>query len=177
MKNIRKTLSYPRGLIAVIACLTALLLAPAAWSADWSSPLIIPAADFENSGVFPTSDHFVSVDGYTTGVGTNITTMMAGVYLPWFSTITRVEVALWDLGACGGLDHIEADLKSFSLSTVNSTTTHASVAGDGNVNLEIFTDDSITDPIVDNLNSGYFIQVRMCGEFQGFQGVRIYYTE
>lgn len=177
MERNRKTPPYPRGTLTVMICLATVLLASAAWSAEWSSPLIIPAADFENSGVFPTSDNFTAADGYTTGVGTNITTMMAGVYLPFFATITRVEVVLWDFGACGGLDHIEADLVSFSLSTVNSTTTHASVAGDGNVNFEIFADDSITDPIVDNLDRGYFIQVRLCGAFQGFQGVRIYYTE
>lgn len=152
------------------------LIATGGAQAGWQSPLIVPAAEFENTGVFPVEDKFYDVDGYFTGRDNLVLTMVAPVQLPNNATITRFEAAVIDLGDCQSVNDVLVQLRSVNYGTGVETVLAAVYSAD-NINMEIFADTTIASPTVNNLSHAYFAVVYMCGPFQAFQGVRIHYTE
>jgi hypothetical protein len=152
------------------------IAAPAGAQEGWQSPLLIPAAEFENSGIFPFEDNFYDSDGYVSGSTNTNLTMVAPVHLPNFATITRFEAAMVDIGDCPAVPDVQVQLRRVNYGTGDDSLL-AMVNSNDNMNMEIFADTSIADATVNNLSHGYFAVVYMCGAFQGFQGVRIHYSE
>ncbi len=187
------------GRILLMACMFAVALsfgpASGAWAQDgFTSPLIIPAAEFESSGVgsFGTLDRFSNTHGYVYAVSDELACVMAPVYLPNGATITRFEAAMSDLvsynpgstSTCPRFyPDVEVDLISNQMDDNlypqdTSVITHASVASNLNTGqTHIVSDTSIATPNVNNLQQIYWVRVYVCGLFQGFQGVRIHYEE
>jgi hypothetical protein len=164
----------------VVLCTLSLVImavsAPVGAQGGWQSPLLIPAAEFENNGVDPLEDNFYDVDGYFSGTGDQELIMVAVVRLPNFATITRFEAAMVDIGDCPTVPDPIVELRSADYGS-GAPILHASVIANDNPNMEIFADTSIQDGYVNNLSRAYFVVVKMCGVFQGFQGVRVHYTE
>jgi len=160
----------------------------------FTSPLIIPAAEFESTGVWSlgTLDRYSDASGYVTSTSDQLTCLMAPVYLPGNSTITAFEAAVWDLivanpASASTCPHFYPDVEVDLMSTHyddniypqdTHVVTHASVSSElDNGQMHIVTDDSIVDAYVNNVQQVYWVRVYICGQFQGFQGVRIYYEE
>lgn len=158
------------GLIIVAAA------APAPAEESWQSPLIIPAAEFENDGVYPIEDKFFDVEGYFTGTNVTLLGMVAPVYLPDTVTVTRFEAAMVDLGDCPAQPDPEVLLMRTHLNSGDEDIL-ASVSAADNGNIEIFADTTIANPTVNNLAYQYFVVAYSCGLFQAVQGVRIHYLE
>jgi hypothetical protein len=56
--------------------------------------------------------------------------------------------------------------------------THASVTSTLNTGqIHIAADSTIDTPFVNNIQQLYWIRAYVCGQFQAFQGVRIFYEE
>jgi hypothetical protein len=70
----------------------ALLLEEAAYS----SPLVIPAADFTSDGTFPSGYRFDATLGYLRGTGVLGTCLMSPVYLPHGATVQEVNASVYD---------------------------------------------------------------------------------
>jgi hypothetical protein len=182
--------------IGILVVALAMSLAPSAQAGEdgFTSPLIIPAADFESSAVWSTGtlDRFIREYGFWSSVSDELTCLMAPVYLPWGATITRFEAATWDLViydpgssfACQRFyPDVEVDLMSTHMDDNiypqdTHVITHASVSSTLNTgHIHISTDSSIASPVVNNVQQVYWVRVYVCGQWQGFQGVRIHYTE
>ncbi len=184
----------------IVACSfgAAILLAPSipAGAAEdgFTSPLIIPAAEFEASGVqsLGTLDRFSTTYGYVSVVSDDYTCLMAPVYLPSGSTITKFEAAVNDLvvenpgssATCPRFyPDVEVDLMSTHMDDNiypqdTHIVTHGSVTStQDNGQMHIVTDSTINEPFVNNLQQVYWVRVYVCGLFEGFQGVRIHYEE
>ncbi|RLE27549.1 MAG: hypothetical protein DRJ61_17325 [Acidobacteria bacterium] len=184
----------------IVACgiFAAVLLVPAApvgaGQDGFTSPLIIPAAEFEASGVesLGTLDRFSTTYGYVSVVSDDYTCLMAPVYLPSGSTITKFEAAVNDLvvenpGSPATCPHFYPDVEVELMSTHmddniypqdTHVVTHASVTStQDNGQTHIVTDTTISEPFVNNLQQVYWVRVYVCGQFEGFQGVRIHYEE
>jgi hypothetical protein len=175
----RRIQSLRRG--GTIVCCPLLLVVmavavPVGAQESWQSPLLIPAAEFENTGVYPEEDNFFDTDGYFNGRNNQVLTMIAPVQLPNFVTITRFEAAMVDIGDCPALNDVEVELRRVDYGS-GSESLMASVISNDNMNMEIFADTTIVNPSVNNLSHAYFVVVYMCGQFQGFQGVRIHFLE
>jgi hypothetical protein len=186
-----------RGLTAWVVAAVALLGATGdalAQGGSFTSPLIIPAAEFEASGVqtYGTLDRFSNSYGYVYAVSDELACVMAPVYLPNGVTITRFEAAVADLvaynpGSASTCPRFYPDVEVDLLSTHMDDNiyaqdthiiTHASVASTQNDGqMHIAADSTIATPIVNNLQQLYWVRVDVCGLFQGFQGVRIFYEE
>lgn len=164
----------------MICCALSLVIlavsVPAAAQGGWQSPLLIPAAEFENNGVLPVEDKFFDSDGYFSGRQNAVLNMMAPVQLPNSATITRFEAAMVDIGDCPSVPDVEVELRRVNFST-GATNVLATVISNDNTDMEIFGDTSIAYSTVNNLSHAYFVVVYMCGQFQGMQGVRIHYVE
>ncbi len=160
----------------------------------FTSPLIIPAAEFESSGFdsWGTLDRFSSSHGYVYAVSDSLTCVMAPVYLPNGVTITRFEAAVADLvsydpGSTSTCPRFYSDVEVHLMSNHmddnlytqdTHAITHASVKSTQNDGFtHIVADTTITSPTVNNLQQLYWVRVYVCGLFQGFQGVRIHYEE
>lgn len=160
----------------------------------FTSPLIIPAAEFEASGVwdYGTLDRFSDSHGYIYAVSDELTCVMAPVYLPNGAEITRFEAAVSDLVAYNPdssstcprfYDDVEVELISNHMDdNIGAQDTqvviHASVSSNqNNGQTHVVADTSIDTPFVNNLQQIYWVRVYVCGLFQGFQGVRIHYEE
>lgn len=160
----------------------------------FTSPLIIPAAEFESSAVwtYGTLDRFSDTYGYYYAASDELTSIMAPVYLPWGATITKLEASMFDLvsynpGSTATCPHFYPDVEVELISNHyddnaypqdTHTITHAQVSSTINTGqLHIASDTSIVEPYVNNLQQIFWVRVYVCGQFQGFQGVRIHYTE
>jgi hypothetical protein len=125
-------------------------------------------------------------------VSDELTSVMAPVYLPNGATITRFEAAVADLVAYNPdststcpkfYPDVEVTLRSSQYDdNIYPQDTHiidhAFVASTLNTGqMHIVADTSISTPVVNNIQQFYWVQVYVCGQFQGFQGVRIYYEE
>jgi hypothetical protein len=188
------------GRRAAVACLIAaallLCLPEKGWAQGdgFTTPLIIPAAEFETSGVhtYGTLDRFSNSHGYLYAVSDELTCVMAPVYLPNGAKITRFEAAVADLvvenpgstSTCPRFyPNVEVDLISNHMDDNlgpqdTNTVTHASVSSSqDNGQMHIVADTTINTPFVNNLQQIYWVRVYVCGQFQGFQGVRIHYEE
>jgi len=186
-----------RGIVAcsfVAVILLALSIPAGAAEDGFTSPLIIPAAEFEASGVesLGTLDRFSTTYGFVSVVSDAYTCLMAPVYLPSGSTITKFEAAVNDLvvenpGSAATCPRFYPDVEVELMSTHmddniypqdTHVVTHASVTStQDNGQMHIATDSSITEPFVNNLQQVYWVRVYVCGQFEGFQGVRIHYEE
>jgi hypothetical protein len=148
------------------------------------SPLIIPAAEFESSAVdsYGTLDRFSNTSGYFYATSDDLTCVMAPVYLPNGVTITRFEAAMADLvsynpsstSTCPKFyPDVEVDLMSNQMDdNLYAQDTHV-ITGQ----MHIVSDTTINTPVVNNLQQIYWVRVYVCGSFQAFQGVRIFYEE
>jgi len=186
------------GAHGLVGCaVAALLLVAPGWAEaqdGFTSPLIIPAAEFEHTGVddLTRSDRFSESYGFVSTVSTTTqTTVMAPVYLPNGATITRFEAAVADLvsynpdgsGCPRWYPDVVVDLKSNHYDEVpypqdSNVVTHASVTSQIDTGFtHITASTSINTPVIDNLNQIYWISVSFCSQFQTFQGVRIHYEE
>jgi len=171
-----RTAGSSRALCCALSLVLLALAAPTGAQESWQSPLLIPAAEFENSGVYPVEDKFYDVDGYFSGRENRVLTMVAPVQLPMYATITRFEAAVVDIGDCPSVHDVQVELRSVNYGT-GVETVHSTVFSADNGNMEIFADTTIASPTVNNLSHAYFAVVYMCGPFQAFQGVRVHYTE
>ena len=170
----------PAGAVFLAVALLALGAGPVAAGDGWTSPLVIPAADFENSGVYPSEDNFYDSDGYFTGRSRDLY-MVAPVLLPEGVTITRFEAAMTDIGGCGSNPDVQVDLVSNEYDDIlnppdTNVIVHATVFSDDNLTMEVFSDTTISSPVVQNLWRFYWVRVYSCGLFQSLQAVRIHYT-
>lgn len=178
----------------LVACLVLGSSAVFAGEDGFTSPLIIPAAEFEASGVeaFGTLDRFSTTYGFVTGSIDDYTCLMAPVYLPDGATITRFEAATSDLvvqnpGSSATCPRFYYDVEVDLMSTYmddnvhpqdSQVVTHAAVtSSQDNGQMHVSADTSITEPVVNNLTRLYWVRVYVCGQFQAFQGVRIHYEE
>ncbi len=160
----------------------------------FTSPLIIPAAEFEATGVwtYGTLDRFSATYGFISAVSDQLTALVAPVYLPMGATITKFDAAVSDLvsynpsspSTCPHFyPDVEVDLMSNQMDDNlypqdSHPVTHASVSSQINTGqLHIVSDSTIVEPFVNNLQQVYWVRVYVCGQFEGFQGVRIHYTE
>lgn len=180
--------------LAVAAVLLGTPAVAQAQGGSFTSPLIIPAAEFEASGLWSlgTLDRFSSAHGYVHAEADEFTSLMAPVYLPQGVTITRFEAAVADLvsynpsstSTCPRFyPDVEVDLLSTHMddniyAQDTHVINHAGVTSTLNTGqMHIVADATINTPIVNNLQQIYWVRVYVCGLFQGFQGVRIYYEE
>lgn len=178
----------------VAAVVTVVAALPAAAFDGFTSPLIIPAADFEASGVwsYGTLDRFDDTYGYVYATADELTCLMAPVYLPAGVTITKFEAAVADLVVANPSSastcprfypDVEVDLMSTHMDDNiypqdSHVVTHASVTSQvDNGFMHIVSDTSITEPFVNNVQQVYWVRVYVCGQFEGFQGARIHYEE
>lgn len=168
-------------------------LVPAA-DVGFTSPLVIPAAEFESSGVwnFGTQDRFSNTYGYVSSHDDELTCLMAPVILPNGVTITEFEAAVSDLivgdpGSASTCAHFYPDVQVSLMSTHyddviypqdTHVITHASVTSTlDNGQTHVVSDISISEPYVNNIFQSYWVRVYLCGDFEGFQAVRIHYEE
>lgn len=187
-----------RGLAVWVVAAVALLGATGdalAQGGGFTSPLIIPAAEFEHSGLDADtrSDRFSEAYGFVTTVTTTFqTTVMAPVYLPNGVTITRFEAAVADLivenpSSASTCPRFYPDVEVYLMSTYyddnvypqdTQIVTHASVTSQLDTGqTHIVADTSIATPVVDNLNRMYWVKVSFCSQIETFQAVRIHYEE
>lgn len=160
----------------------------------FTSPLIIPAAEFESSAVdsWGTLDRFSNTYGHFYATSDDLTCLMAPVYLPNGATITRFEGAFADLvnynpdstSTCPKFyPNVEVELVSNQYqenlyAQDTHTITHAYVTSIINTGqIHVTADSTIDTPYVNNLQQIYWVRVYVCGSFQNFQGVRIFYEE
>lgn len=185
------------GTAGLVVCALAALVFVAPGGAEaqdgFTSPLIIPAAEFEASGVqsFGTRDRFSESYGFINSAVNDYTCVMAPVYLPNGATITRFEAAVADLvsynpsgsGCPRWYPDVEVDLMSTHMDDNlgpqdTNIVTHASVTSTLNTGqTHIVADTTIDTPYVNNLQQVYWVRVYVCGQFETFQGVRIHYRE
>jgi hypothetical protein len=162
--------------VAALGVVLALVTTATAEAASWGSPLIVPAADFANNGTNPGEEEFYSSEGYMSGRTNSVLTLVAPVQLPNGAVITRVEMAVFDIGDCASVPDVQLQLRSYNYGT-GATLLHASVTSSNTTTMQVFADATVDSATVDNLSRGYYLVVNMCGVFQGFQGARIFYTE
>jgi len=184
------------GTAGLVVCALAALVfvAPGAAEAQdgFTSPLIIPAAEFENTGLWSmgTLDRFSDSYGFVYAESGELTSLMAPVYLPNGVTITRFEAAMADLvsynpsssSACAKFYYdVEVELYSTRYGSDPQDSffiEHASVTSQLNTGqTHIVADTSIDTPLVNNLLQMFWVRVYLCGQFETFQGVRIHYRE
>jgi hypothetical protein len=179
--------------VCILAAL--LLVAPRGSEAQdgFTSPLIIPAAAFEASGVqsLGTRDRFSETYGYIYSGTSDYTCVMAPVYLPNGAQITRFEAAVADLvsynpsgtGCSRWYPDVEVELMSTHMddnigAQDTNIVTHASVTSTLNTGQKhVVADTTIDTPWVNNLQQVYWVRVYVCSQFQNFYGVRIHYKE
>ena len=187
--------SRRRLVVGVLVAVLAITVPFVARAADgFTSPLIIPAADFESTAVWNMGhrDQFSDAYGFVTSDDDDLCSLMAPVYLPHGATITRFEAAMTDLIAenpsstytCPRFyPDVEVDLMSNHLDDNiypqdTHVVTHASLTSTLDTGqLHIAATTAITEPYVNNLQQMYWVRVYVCGVWQGFQGVRIHYEE
>ncbi len=183
------------GVVAGLSAMALALAVPVVHAGDGTmSPLIISAAEFESSAVDSsgTLDRFSETYGFYTATPDDLTCLMAPVYLPNGATITRFEAAtadfvVYDPNSSSTCPHfypdVEVELFSNQLDDNiypqdTHVIVHASVTStQDNGQTHISTDTSIDTPWVNNIQQIYWVRVYLCGQFETFQGVRIFYEE
>jgi hypothetical protein len=116
--------------------------------------------------------YFVRVMGGTYG---NASALNASVMLPEGATVTSVAATIYDGDATYNATVV---LARSTWATLGTTTNMASIVSSGSAGNATLSTSSITNPVIDNLNFGYFIvfQTVEAGANLGLFNVRITYT-
>jgi hypothetical protein len=133
----------------------------------YSSPLVIPAADFSDDGWDPDSFFLSFGGGYVTGTAAGYGCLKAPAYLPHGATVTSVYAYLYDND---GARSAYADLRRVrNMTGVQETMASVSTSGYANsTSIRYLGDTTISPNGVDNLYSYY---VTTC---VGSSGIRLY---
>jgi hypothetical protein len=147
--------------------------APRGVESVYSSPLIIPAADFRSDGYDPDSFFFSFGNGYAQGEHAN-TCMMAPAYLPNGATIEEIYASVYDNDANSGINIwvrlYRVNNYSGAVNTMaNMETTSQSTS------IQVIEDTSISYPNVLYPDYSYYVGVCLESFDTRLYSVRLYY--
>lgn len=139
----------------------------------YTSPLIIPAADFAADGFDPDSQFFSFGGGYWGGNATAYGCLIAPAYLPHGATVTDMFASVYDND--GGRDF------TVTLRRVNNfaggTTAMASAAtSSAFAGVTVISDSSIADPVVTYPDFSYYLTLCLGSSSLRLYSVRLYYS-
>lgn len=143
-------------------------------TSDYTSPLVIPAADFAADGANPDSMFFPFGGGYFQGDAENYGCLVAPVYLPQGVTVTDMFVTTYDNdGSFNATFNLRrADNFAGGATTMASAATTGSFAG-----VQVVSDASIDDPLVLYPDYSYYVTTCLLSGSIRLYSVRLYYTE
>lgn len=140
----------------------------------YTSPLVIPAAEFVADGANPDSSFFPFSGGYTTGDSENYGCMVAPAYLPNNATIQNMYVSVYDNDASYNLSVTLRRVDNFNGGT--DTMAEANTTGEYS-SVRTIGDWSITEPVVLYPDYSYFVTTCVLSNNIRLYSVRLYYTE
>jgi hypothetical protein len=123
-------------------------------SQQYTSPLVIPAADFTDDGFDPDSVFFSFGGGYFTGDADAYGCLIAPAYLPQGATVTAMFVSVYDNDAARNITVTFRRVDNFTGSgtSLASTSTSGSFAG-----IQTIATSSITDPVILYPDNSYYL--------------------
>jgi hypothetical protein len=138
----------------------------------YSSPLVISAADFSNTGTDPDGHWFSGAGGYVDGWGTAC--LKAPAYLPDGATVDRVWATVYDNDAANDINIYLRRVYYTNPATMN---TMATVSTSG-TNANVFTEDDsgISNPDVVYPDYSYYLYSCLDSSNTRIYAVRIYYN-
>jgi hypothetical protein len=140
---------------------------------QYTSPLVIPAADFAADGANPDSMFFPFGGGYFQGNGDIYGCMVAPAYLPEGATVTDMFVSVYDNDATYNLTVNLRRADNFA----GGTTTMANASSSGQfAGIQTISTSSITDPLVDYPDYAYYVTTCVLSGNIRIYSVRLYYT-
>lgn len=141
-------------------------------SQSYSSPLVIPAADFSSDGFDPDSFRFSFIGGYMTGQNVN-NCQQAPAYLPAGAAVSNLFVSLYDNDAANDLALEVRRVNNFN----GQSDTMASVKSTGaSGTLKSLNDASIANPTIVYPDYSYYVTTCLASNQLRFYSVRIYYS-
>ena len=135
----------------------------------YTSPLIIPAADFSSDGVDP-DGFFFNFVGYVDGNGTAC--LKAPAYLPNGATVVSVYASLYD----NTTSDIGLNLRRVNITNGESDVMGSLATSSSGTSLQQRYDTSIDYPVISYPTYAYYVTTCLNSVDHRLYSVRIYYT-
>jgi hypothetical protein len=149
-------------------------------SAEYSSPLVIPSADFVSDGVVPDGFRFFATNatgggGYIEGRSSPDACLIAPAYLPNAATVTNMTSTIFDANTNERIivTLYRANKNSGAASVMASTSTTNSFTS---TSLQDIGTTSITNPVVDNTTYIYYTTTCLPVSTIRLYSVRLFYN-
>ncbi len=141
--------------------------------AVYTSPLVIPAADFRADGFDPDSIFFSFGGGYWTGNAAVYGCLIAPAYLPAGVTVTDMFVSVYDNDSSRdiGVNLRRVDNFTGTVTPMASATTAGSFVG-----VQTISDSSITTPVILYPDYSYYVTTCLGSSSLRLYSVRLYYA-
>jgi hypothetical protein len=151
-------------------------LRPASGNGFFTSPLVVPAAEFVSDGYYPSSTFFDSTGGYVRGVGTVAVSgggcLRASVYLPPKAAIKSFYAYVYDNDADN-----EVTVTFQRIRTMTGVYDELGQVSTSSANTQIHSlgDETIAHNFTDNLHA-YYLTTCLKTQNTRLYAVRIFYT-
>lgn len=139
----------------------------------YSSPLVIPGADFRSDGFDPDSTFFSFGSGYARGENVN-SCMMAPAYVPNGATIEEVYASVYDNDATSGVNIWVKLYRVSNYSGAVDTMANMETMSESS-SVQVMSDTSISYPNVQYPDYSYYVGVCLESSDTRLYSVRIYY--
>ena len=140
----------------------------------YTSPLVIPAADFADDGGNPDSSFFSFGSGYIIGNSQNYGCVMAPAYLPNNVTVTDMFATVYDNDATFNLTVSLRRLDNFT--GVTDVMASGATLGDFD-GIQVVSDFTIDEPLIAYPDYSYYVTTCALSSTIRFYSIRLYYTQ